>query len=56
MEESKWINNIVIQENKISGIKLCVDFRKLNDVCVTDTFHTPYLDMLLENVGEYETY
>ena len=38
VEEPEWINPIVIQEKKIGRIILCLDIRKLNDVCVTDPF------------------
>jgi hypothetical protein len=33
-----------------------VDLRKLNDVCPHDPFPTPFIDEVLENVGEHEVY
>lgn len=50
IKESKWISPIVIQENKIGGIRICVDLRKLNDACVMDPFPTSFMDEVLENV------
>jgi hypothetical protein len=51
MEESKWISLIVFQEKKQGSIRICVEFRKLNDACLHDPFPTPFIDEVLENVG-----
>jgi hypothetical protein len=42
---------MVVQENKQGGILICVDLMKLNDVCLHDSFPTPFTDEVLENVG-----
>jgi hypothetical protein len=47
---------MVVQDNKIDGIRICVDLRKLNDACLHDPFPTPFTDEVLENVGGQETY
>jgi hypothetical protein len=44
VEESKWIRPIIVQEKKQEGIRIFVDLRKLNDVCLHDPFHTPFTD------------
>jgi hypothetical protein len=56
VEESKWISPIVVQNKKAGGIRICVDLRKVNDVCLHDPFPTPFIDEVLENVGGQETY
>ncbi len=57
IEESEWVNPMVIQENKTKGeIKICVDLRKLNDACLQDPFPTPFIDEVLDNVGGQEVY
>ena len=57
VEESEWINPIVVQDKKTSGeVRICVDLRKLNDVCLHDPFSTPFTDEVLENVGGQEMY
>ena len=33
MEESEWINPMVIQDKKRGGIHICVDIQNLNDAC-----------------------
>lgn len=40
----------MIQENKIGGIRLCVDLTKVNDACVINPFPTPFTNKVLENV------
>jgi len=40
----------------IEEIRICVDLRKLNDVCITNPFPTPFFDEVLDNVGGQEAY
>ena len=57
VEESEWITQIVVQDNKSSGeFKICVDLRKLNDACLHYPFPTPFTDEVLENLGGQEMY
>ena len=57
VEESEWINPIVLQEKKTYGdVRICVDLKKLNDVCLHDPFSIPFTVEVLENVGEQEMY
>jgi hypothetical protein len=55
IEESKWISPMVVQEKK-RGIRICVDLIKLNDAFLHDSFPTPFIDEVLENVGGQEAY
>jgi hypothetical protein len=56
VEESEWVSLLVVQEKKQAGIRICVDLRKLNDVCLNYSFPTPFTDEVLENVGGHEAY
>lgn len=57
VEESEWINTMVIQEKKAAGeIRICVDLRKLNDAYLHDPFPTHFTNEVLENVGGHEMY
>jgi hypothetical protein len=47
---------MVVQDKKTSEIWICVDLRKLNDVCLHDPFPTPFTDKVLDNVGGQEVY
>jgi hypothetical protein len=49
--ESEWIIPMVVQDKKTGGIIICVHLRKLNDACLHDSFLTPFIDEVLENVG-----
>jgi hypothetical protein len=56
VEESEWINPMVVKENKKGWIKIFVYLRKLNDSFLHDPFPTPFTDEVLENVGGQEAY
>ena len=56
IEESEWISPIVIQENKIGEIRLCLDLKNLNDSCLTNPFPTPFTYEVLERIGGEEVY
>ena len=56
MEESEWINMMVVQNKKTCDIRMCVDLWKLNDACAHEPFPTPFTDDILENMGEQEAY
>jgi hypothetical protein len=56
VEESEWIIPMVVQDKKIGGIRICVDLRKLNDACLHDSFPTPFIDEVLDNVGGQKFY
>jgi hypothetical protein len=47
---------MVVQDKRIGEIRICVDLRKLNDVCLHDPFPTPFTDEVLDKLGEYEAY
>jgi hypothetical protein len=49
VEEAEWLSPIVIQSKKGTGdIRVCVEYRSLNFVCVHDPFPTPFTDEVLE--------
>ena len=50
VEESEWINPMVVQDKKTGEIRICVDLRKLNDAYLHDPFPTPFTDKVLDNV------
>jgi len=54
--KSKWIRPMVVQDNKMGGIRICVYLSKLNNACLHDPFPTPFIDEVLENVGGKEAY
>ena len=42
---------MVQEKNQKDEIKICIDFKNLNDNCVHDPFPTPFTDEVLDNVG-----
>ena len=57
VEESKWINPIVIHDKKTTGeFGIYLDLRKLNDACLHDPFPTPFTYEILESVGGQDMY
>ena len=56
IEEYEWVIPMVVQEKNNEWIRICVDPRKLNDVCLHYPFATPFTDEVLENVGGHEAY
>ena len=56
VEESDWISPMVVQDKKTCEVRICVDLRKLNDVCMHDPFPTPFTNEVLEGVGIQEMY
>ena len=56
VEKLEWINPMVVQDKKTRGIRICVDLCNLNDACVHNPLPTPFIDDILENVGDKEVY
>ena len=51
VEESEWINPIVIQDKKKTcEVRICVDLRKLNHAFLHDPFPTPFTDEVIKRV------
>ena len=47
---------MVVQDKKTGEFHICVDLKKMNDVCLHDPFLTPFTDEVLEGVGGQEIY
>lgn len=56
VKESKWISLMVINIKKDGRIRICMDYRELNTVCVIDPFPTPFIEEILEGVSRHEIY
>jgi hypothetical protein len=54
---SSWISNLVVVRKKTSDIRLCVDFRNLNQLSLKDNYPLPNMEHLLQRVtGEEMMY
>jgi len=57
VDEVEWISLMVIQNKKdVKEIRVCVDYRSLNNAFVHDPFLTPFNDEVLDNVVGNEAY
>ena len=58
VDQSEWEIPMVVQPKKHDPTKLsiCIDFRDLNKVTLTDPFPTPYVDEILNEVVGHECY
>ena len=49
--ESEWTSPLVVVTKKDGGIRLCVDYRKLNQVTKFDAYPMPRVEELLDEIG-----
>nr|GEY37200.1 reverse transcriptase domain-containing protein [Tanacetum cinerariifolium] len=49
-------NNELIPTRLVTGWRVCIDYRKLNDATRKDHFSLPFMDQLLERLAENEFY
>src|SRR3954462_2700023 len=49
-----WVANIVPVTKKNGSIRMCIDFRNLNDACLKDEFPLPVTDIMVDNTTCYE--
>ncbi|GBG84966.1 hypothetical protein CBR_g39429 [Chara braunii] len=46
-----WSFPVVIVPKKAEGIRICIDYRKLNDITIKDVYPLPRIDELLDAIG-----
>ena len=49
--ESEWTSPLAIVMKKDGGVRLCVDYRKLNQVTKFDAYPMPKVEELLDQIG-----
>jgi hypothetical protein len=47
---SSWVSNLVIVRKKTGEIRICVDFRNLNQASLKDNYPLPNMEYLLQRV------
>ena len=52
----RWISSIVPVKKKNGQIRICVDFRDLNEACPKDEFPLPYTELLIDSTALYDTF
>ncbi|KAL3696451.1 hypothetical protein R1sor_010527 [Riccia sorocarpa] len=56
VKEYDWLSPIVIVPKKNGKLRVCVDYRKLNEFTVKDPYPIPFIDDILDKVAEREAY
>ena len=49
-----WVANIVPITKKNGKIRVCIDFRDLNEACLKDEFPLPIKDVMIDNTCGFE--
>lgn len=55
-ESSDWLFPIVVVPKKNGKLRICVDFRKLNEQTIKEPFPLPFTDTMLDQIVGYEMY
>jgi hypothetical protein len=48
---SEWVSNLVPVRKTTDHIRLCIDFRTLNQAIIKDHFPLPNMEMILQQVA-----
>ncbi|MCO5598443.1 hypothetical protein L7F22_052538 [Adiantum nelumboides] len=56
VESSDWLFPIVVVPKKNGKLRICVDFKKLNEQTIKDPFPLPFTDTMLNQVAGHEMY
>lgn len=52
--ESSWTSPVIPVKKKDGGMRLCIDYRRLNSVTCEDKYQMPRVDELVERLGKAE--
>ena len=48
---SSWYSSVVLKQKKDGTRKFCVDFRKLNDKTIKNSYPLPWIDQILDKLA-----
>ena len=48
---NKWASAIVMVTKRDGDLRICLDYRRLNQVMMFDAYHIPKVDELLDAIG-----
>ena len=50
--ESPWASSIVAVRKKTGKLRICVDYRRLNEIAVKDSYPMPRIDEILDELSK----
>ena len=53
-QHPEWLANIVPVTKKIGQIRVCIDYRDLNNACPKDEFSLPISEVMIDNTCRFE--
>lgn len=56
IENAEWLSPVVVVPKKNGKLRICVNYKKLNDATKKDVYPIPFTDELLDSVAEHEMY
>jgi Reverse transcriptase (RNA-dependent DNA polymerase) len=56
INQYSWLSPIVVVPKKTEKLRVCIDYRRLNDQTVKDPFPVPFLEASLDQVAGNEAY
>ncbi|KAL3680008.1 hypothetical protein R1sor_022964 [Riccia sorocarpa] len=56
VKEYEWLSSVVIVPKKNGKLRVCVDYRKLNEHTVKDPYPIPFIDDILDKVAGKDAY
>ena len=56
VKRATWLSPIVVVPKKNGKLRVCVDYRKLNEATINDAFPLPFTDGVLDTVAGHEMY
>ena len=54
--QSEWASPVVIAPKKDGSLRFCVDYRKLNDLTIKDSYPLPRMDECLDTLGNAKVF
>jgi hypothetical protein len=51
---TSWVSNPIPVEKKQGTIRVCIDFRDLNNACPKDNFPMPFIDQIIDDCAGHE--
>ena len=55
MKRTTWLSPIVVVLKNNGKLRVCIDYRKLNETTINDALPLPFMDGVLDTVAGHES-